>query len=58
MLRSEGRSASCRRTCDRVIWRKPLAFAVDAEAYKLIVWVFNGIFAISSLEPRKLAEFP
>jgi hypothetical protein len=42
--------------CDRVIWRKPLAFAVDAEGYKYIVWGFNGCFAISSPRSCELAN--
>jgi len=33
---------------DREIWRKPLAFAADAEGYIYILWGFNGRFAISS----------
>jgi hypothetical protein len=40
---------SRRGTCDRGIWRKPLAFAADAVGYIYIVWGFNGRFAISSL---------
>jgi hypothetical protein len=50
-------SVSRRGTCDREIWTKPLAFAADAEGYKYIVWVFNGRFAISSLEPCQLPSF-
>jgi hypothetical protein len=43
-------------TCDRGIWRKPLAFAADAEGYiDIKVWGFNGRFAISS--PSGLANF-
>ena len=42
-------------TCDRGIWRKPLAFAADAEGYiDIKVWGFNGRFAISS--PSGLAN--
>src|SRR5215470_885164 len=43
-------SVSRRGICDRTIWRKPLAFAADAEGYKYIVWVFNARFAILSPE--------
>jgi len=50
-------SVARRRTCDRRIWRKPLAFAADAEGYKYIVWVFNGRFAISSPELCRLPSF-
>ena len=50
-----GPSVFRRGTCDRGIWRKPLAFAADAEGYiNIKVWVFNGRFAISS--PSGLAN--
>ena len=44
-------------TCDRVIWRKPLAFAADAEGYEYIVLVFNGRFAILSPELYQPSSF-
>ena len=50
-------SVSRRGICDRTIWRKPLAFAADAEGYKYIVWVFNARFAILSPESRQLPSF-
>ena len=48
---------SRRGACDRRIWRKPLAFAADAEGYKYMVWVFNGRFAISSPKHAKMPVF-
>jgi hypothetical protein len=53
----EATVVSRRGTCDRAIWRKPLAFAADAEGYKYIVWVFNGRFAILSPELCQLSSF-
>ena len=47
----ESISVSRRGICDRKIWRKPLAFAADAEVYEYIVWGFIGRFAILSPEP-------
>ena len=44
-------NVSRRGICDRTIWKKPLAFAADAEGYKYMVWGFNGPFTISSPEP-------
>ena len=52
---SVGPSVFRQGTCDRGIWRKPLAFAADAEGYiNIKVWGFNGRFAISS--PSGLAN--
>ena len=48
---SKSTTVSRRCICERVIWRKPLAFAADAEGYKYIVWGFIGRFAILSPEP-------
>src|SRR5580693_629835 len=52
---SVGPSVFRQGTCDRGIWRKPVAFAADAEGYiNIKVWGFNGRFAISS--PSGLAN--
>jgi hypothetical protein len=40
------------------IWTKPLAFAADAEGYiNIMVWAFNGRFAISSPSGHANCQF-